>query len=261
MHEILESLPPGSLVLDLGSGAGSFAKPPEARVVRLDLEPPPGGSTEPFVQARAEELPFRDGSFAAVIANHSLEHIDDLPGALKEVGRVVRDRGAFFASVPDAGTFTDILYRWLARGGGHVNAFTQERQVVEMAERLTGLRFAGSRVLLSSLSFLNRRNAPAPRPRKLLLLGGGAEWTLRVYVFFSRLLDRLFGTRFSVYGWAFYFGAIPRPIDTQVWANVCVGCGSGCSREELVSSNRIQRSWIFLRSYECPVCGVRNILV
>jgi ubiquinone/menaquinone biosynthesis C-methylase UbiE len=40
-----------------------------------------------FVQGDAARLPFADKTFAAVISNHSLEHFDDLAGALREIGR------------------------------------------------------------------------------------------------------------------------------------------------------------------------------
>jgi len=124
MHEILRNLPPGTLVLDLGCSRGSFAEASApAVVVRVDLQPPSnralyGG----FVQADAAALPFRDRAFAGIIANHSLEHFEDLDGALREIGRVIAPNGGLFVAVPDASTVTDKLYRWLATGGGHVNA-------------------------------------------------------------------------------------------------------------------------------------------
>jgi methyltransferase family protein len=79
MHEILKNLPPDSLVLDLGSGQGSFA--PEATAataVRLDRQAPKNAGTALFVQGDAPRMPFPDGTFAAVVANHCLEHFDDL---------------------------------------------------------------------------------------------------------------------------------------------------------------------------------------
>ena len=70
--------------------------------------------------AREASLPFQDASFDAVISNHSLEHFEQLQPALQELGRVLRPNGSIFIAVPDASTFADRLYRWLARGGGHV---------------------------------------------------------------------------------------------------------------------------------------------
>jgi len=142
------------------------------------------------------------GIFAAVVSNHSLEHIANFAAALHEIGRVVRPDGSLFVAVPDAATFTDKLYRWLARGGGHINAFTAPDALAKEIERATGLphRVPGA---LFSLSFLNRRHNPGRRPRRLLLLGAGSEWSLFLYAWLSRRLDRFFKTRTSVYGWAF----------------------------------------------------------
>ena len=122
MHEILRNLTPGDRVLDLGSGAGSFDAGPFI-AIRADLDRPATIATN-FVQTDAARLPFADRVFDAVISNHSLEHFDDLAGALAEIGRVLKPSGALYIAVPDASTFCDRLYRWLARGGGHVNPFT-----------------------------------------------------------------------------------------------------------------------------------------
>jgi SAM-dependent methyltransferase len=107
------------------------------------------------VQTDASRLPFPDASFDAVIANHSLEHFET---ALQELGRVVRPSGSIFIAVPDASTFSDRLYRWLGRGGGHVNAFRSRVDLIALVERHTSLRFVGGRDLMTSLAILNRKN-------------------------------------------------------------------------------------------------------
>jgi ubiquinone/menaquinone biosynthesis C-methylase UbiE len=43
-------------------------------------------------------LPFADASFDAVIANHMLYHIPDLPEALGEIRRVLKPPGHFYAT-------------------------------------------------------------------------------------------------------------------------------------------------------------------
>jgi SAM-dependent methyltransferase len=260
MHEVLRKLRAGTLVLDLGCAGGSF--PPEATaatVVRVDREPPVHHAAGArFVQADAARLPFADGTFSAVISNHSLEHFDDLAGALSEIGRVIAPGGALFVAVPDASTFTDRLYRWLARGGGHVNAFTSATETAATIERGVGLPHAGTRPLCSSLSFLNRRNAPGPAPRRLLLLGGGYEWSLFLYGWVSRRLDRWVNTRTSIYGWAFYFGEVARPIDTETWVNVCIRCGGGYAGGFLTGEGLVRSSFPGLRVWRCPGCGAVN---
>ncbi|MCZ2150085.1 MAG: class I SAM-dependent methyltransferase [Bryobacterales bacterium] len=120
MHEILRTLPAGALILDLGCALGSFAETATlAAVVRMDREAPRDlADFGRFAQADAARLPFRDRTFDAVIANHSLEHFDNLGCVLREIRRVTHPNGALFVAVPDATTLTDRLYRWLARGGG-----------------------------------------------------------------------------------------------------------------------------------------------
>ena len=209
-----------------------------------------------FVRADAAHLPFRDSTFEAIVSNHSLEHFTDLNGALAELRRVLCESGALFVAVPDASTFTDKLYRWLARGGGHVNAFVSERDTIAKISQATGLPHRATRVLCSSLSFLNRRNSPRPIPRRLILLGAGYEWSLRLYVRLSRRLDRCLGTRLSVYGWAFYFGNVPANISTEPAKNVCIRCGSGTPCSEV--AHHIRQNAFHVSSYLCPRCGARN---
>ena len=260
MHEILRDLPAGSLVLDIGCADGSF--PPEATsatVVRVDLDVPKcRGSRPRFVQSDAARLPFADQTFDAVISNHSLEHFNDLSASLREIGRVISRTGSLFVAVPDASTLTDKLYRWLGRGGGHVNAFTSPGETAAIIERATGRPHVATKSLCSSLSFLNRRNSPRPVPRRLLLLGAGYEWSLFLYVWLSRRLDRWLHARISIYGWAFYFGNIVEPIDTETWFNVCIRCGSGCSASSLIRQGLVRRMLPGIRIYRCPQCGARN---
>jgi len=251
MDEILRSLGAGQRVLDLGCDEGSFAAGrTAAKTVRLDRDVPRRRDGQ-FVRGDAARLPFADGSFTAVISNHSLEHFDDLEAVLKEIARVVRRDGALFVAVPDASTLTDGIYRWLGKGGGHVNRFVDAQAVARRIELATGLRHVATRTLWSSLSFLNRRRAPRPLPLRLWLVGGGFEWVLRAYVRVSRAIDRRYGTRSGVYGWALYFGRIDSPVETADWVNVCIRCGSGSPGDR----------WRGMRSYACPECGARNPVV
>jgi SAM-dependent methyltransferase len=259
MDEILRTLGVGALVLDLGCAKGSFpANLTCATVVRLDREASGDGSGAPaFVQGDAKALPFADHTFASVISNHSLEHFDDLDSALHEIGRVIAPDGSLFVSVPDASTMTDRLYRWLARGGGHVNAFKASEQTAALIERATGLRHVATRLLCSSCSFLNRRNGIHRAPRRLRWLGAGYEWSLFLYAWLSRRFDRVFRTRTSVYGWAFYFGNIPDAIDTRAWANVCIRCGAGFAVVSLLGEALVHLKY-GVRAYQCPRCGASN---
>lgn len=261
MDEILAELSHQDLVLDLGSARGSFSPGVTlATTIRFDREAVAARDAI-VVIGDAAQLPFVDGAFRAIISNHSLEHFDNLDQSLKEIGRVIAPHGALFVSVPDASTLTDRVYRWLARGGGHVNAFLSADEVVRAIKDATGLRHVATKTLCSSLSFLNRRNSPKPRPRRLLLLGGGFEWSLLFYTWASRRIDNLFNSRTSVYGWAFYFGAISSHIPTGTSLNVCIRCGAGSSASTL-REKKLVRLWLGLfRTYRCPRCQANNTFI
>lgn len=51
-----------------------------------------------YVQADAHHLPFADHSFDVVIANHVMFYLKDIPAALKEIRRVLKDDGVFYVS-------------------------------------------------------------------------------------------------------------------------------------------------------------------
>ena len=195
MREILDKLPAASLVLDLGSGTGSFdaARYPFT-VIRADLDAAPGSNSN-FVICSAEALPFRNHAFQALISNHSLEHFHDLNAALREIGRVLDSGGALFVAVPDATTITDRLYRSLARGGGHVNPFTSAPELASRIAQVTCLSHVATRTLCTSLSFLNRHNIPTRPPKRLMLMGGGTETSLRLLNGLFRMSDRFLGTK------------------------------------------------------------------
>src|ERR1700722_5397519 len=179
MQQILRMLAPGSRVLDLGSGPGSFdATGFPLIIIRADIAAAGKGGAD-FVTCSSARLPFKNGAFNAVILNHSLEHFDCLADSVSEIARVLDGSGLLYIAVPDASTFTDRVYRWLGRGGGHVNPFTDPAEVPHMITKASGLRHAGTRVLCTSLSFLNRRNMRSKAPRRLLLFANGNESCVR----------------------------------------------------------------------------------
>lgn len=259
MNELLCTLPHGAVILDIGSGRGSFdTNSSSFTVVRTDLEPQ-ALRTANFVQADAAELPFADHCFDLVISNHSLEHFDDLAGSLQEIGRVVKPNGALYVAVPDATTISDRLYRWLARGGGHVNPFSSAENLAGKIACATGLIHVATRTLCTSLACLNRRNRRAPPPRRLLLLGGGTQTSLLLTTYILRLSDRLLGTRASVYGWALYFGNVDAAVDRTTWTNVCVRCGAGHPSAWLLHERKAMGGFRILPTYRCPQCRTLNL--
>ena len=107
------------LVLDLGSGDGSFLDvlQPSADVIALDLSPLvlAGWSGRSGcvggVAGRAGSLPFATGSFACVLANSSLEHMLALEDVLKETRRVLCDGGKLVMSVHNR-RFASRMWFW-----------------------------------------------------------------------------------------------------------------------------------------------------
>jgi len=265
MDHLIAALPPGSRVLDLGARAGSFQTDrSDLQLVRLDLAIPTSRHAGAYVAADAARMPFSPQCFDLIVSNHSLEHFPELERTVREIGRVLRPGGGLFIAVPDAGTLTDRIYRWLGEGGlgpggGHVNAFHSPGQVIGLLQELTGLQCRGTRVLFSGLSFLNARNVTHP-PRRLLLFANGNERFLAVLTWVMRTADLLFGTRLSQYGWEFYFGNIELVDSAEWWANVCVRCGSGHSEAFLRKHTPVQRRLRFWESYRCPNCGGWNLL-
>jgi len=230
---------------------------PDAHVVRLDRLFTTTGAN--FVQADAARIPFADATFNAVIANHCLEHMDDVDAVLREIGRVIRRGGALYVSVPDGASLTDRLYRWIYHGGEHVNLFRSVEELAARVSAATGLNLVATRVLHSSLFFLNGALFQPRPPRRLWLFANGNPHAIAVLTYALRLADRVLGTRLSVYGWALYFGHVRESVDTAAWTNVCVDCGVGRSADVL-RSNQLLKRWLFFpRFYKCPTCRAWNL--
>ena len=242
MEEILRHLHPGERVLDLGSQNGSFSASACAvgvLIVRTDLDRPasPASDGTAFVQADAAQLPFRTGAFDAVISNHSLEHMVELDAVLGELGRVMNSTAALYVAVPDASTWSDRIYRFIGKGGGHVNAFYSADALSSRITASTGLPLRATRLLHTGWSFLRKRSSRSPR--RLWLFGGGYPPLVRAINRFTRELDKNFGFRASIYGWALWFGSPGEGIDTSPRPFVCSNCGAG----------------LRVKSVTCPYCN------
>lgn len=101
---MLSSLRPGSRVLDLCCGHGNVSEAllnDGHAVTGLDFSDSmlalartriPGGD---FLKGDAQDLPFDDNSFDAVVCGFGLMHIPDQPAALSEIARVLHPGGEF----------------------------------------------------------------------------------------------------------------------------------------------------------------------
>ncbi len=92
-------------ILDLGCFDGAFVPPPGARVARCDagfaFAKGSGG-----VQGDEDRLPFADASFDCVICAGVLDQVNDLPGALTLIRRVLRPDGLFLGAFLGAGSLS-----------------------------------------------------------------------------------------------------------------------------------------------------------
>jgi len=108
------------IVLDVGSGPGSYAKlvqdrTPQGAYVAGDLslgmarkarEQVDGPHTH-ALNLDAQQLPFPDASFDVVLANHVLHHVPDIDQALAEIHRVLRPDGCLIATANGQNTMPE----------------------------------------------------------------------------------------------------------------------------------------------------------
>ena len=105
-------------ILDVGCGGGFFLKELHSvaalaigidlsgEALRIASQNNPQGY---LVQGSAEVLPYSDESFDCLSCLGSLEHFSNIPVALKEFRRVVREGGQLFLMVPNLFWYKDIL--------------------------------------------------------------------------------------------------------------------------------------------------------
>jgi ubiquinone/menaquinone biosynthesis C-methylase UbiE len=151
--------PPGRLTLDIGCGEGRVTRDLRAlghRAIGVDSAPSlvraardadPDGE---YVEADASRLPFADGAVDLVVASMSLMDMDDMPAAVREIGRVLAPGGRLCAAVVHpinaAGTFQ-------IDGRFKIESYLDRRVVVDEIER-EGLQmtFHGRHLILEDYS-------------------------------------------------------------------------------------------------------------
>jgi SAM-dependent methyltransferase len=98
-ERIVRALGDAKSVLNVGAGTGCY-EPPDRDVLAVEpsavmrSQRPPGAA--PCIDARAEQLPFPDGSFDAALAVLSDQHWLDPIAGLREMRRVARRRVVLF---------------------------------------------------------------------------------------------------------------------------------------------------------------------
>jgi SAM-dependent methyltransferase len=124
-------MPSGALILDVGSGVGSFVVGCRRQgLLAFGIEPDRIGrggrltsiqiarrrlKGRVFAAALGEKLPFPDHSFDLVTMNQVIEHVGDQTAVLREALRVTRDGGAVYIACPNYLRFYEPHYKifWL----------------------------------------------------------------------------------------------------------------------------------------------------
>jgi SAM-dependent methyltransferase len=174
--------------LDVG-GRGVVAPLLRARnigCVSMDLSPRMAAlNGGPCVAGDEECLPFAPETFDLVVANCSLHWVNDLPGALVQLRRVLRPDGLFLASVPALGTLgalrTSLMAAEAAMRGGaspRISPFPDLRDCAALLQRAgfalpvadaedITLLYADPCTLLRDLSAAGETNALLRRARTI----------------------------------------------------------------------------------------------
>jgi 2-polyprenyl-3-methyl-5-hydroxy-6-metoxy-1,4-benzoquinol methylase len=177
----------GLRLLNLGCGTGGFgvvARRAGARVIELDAEweavviseaksRHEGGSGT--LLAAAEELPFRSGSFDLVHCFSTIEHVQGVEAAVREMVRVLAPGGAIYVHTPNRLACYESHYKlfWpplmpraLARGylrlRGRPTAFLDSLRLLTPGRLERLFRAAGARVTRMSSSGLVLRETASP---------------------------------------------------------------------------------------------------
>ncbi|MCH4090460.1 methyltransferase domain-containing protein [Acetobacter sp.] len=181
-----------TLALDIG-GRGATASSLQMRgieVVSSDLSPRMARhvrdrSGSLTVCADEEFLPFAEGSFDLVIASLSLHWVNDLPGTLLQIRKILKPDGLFLASMPVLPTLAPLRAGFeeaeLALSGGvspHVSPFPTLRDCASLLQRagfalpvvdaeVMDIRYRSGLALFRDLRAAGETNALSLRDRRI----------------------------------------------------------------------------------------------
>lgn len=182
------------MALDLGCHTGEMADILRGRggietLVQCDLSPEmaarAAGNGRPTLAADEEWLPFAPASFDLVISNLSLHWVNDLPGTLIQIRRILKPDGLFLASVLGAGTLDELrqslMEAELAEEGGaspRVSPFADVKDLGALLQRggfalpvvdadTVAVTYADPMRLLADLRGMGETNAVAEQRKGL----------------------------------------------------------------------------------------------
>ena len=152
------------LMLDVGCGEGRhifgvMQDYPDMRCIGLDMDKDSLNKAEEgyeyfesisnagvdFLKGSAYSLPFPNNSFDLIVCSEVLEHLHEYNDAVREIHRVLKPGGKFYASVP-ASWPEKICWRlskdYQNQPGGHLRIFNQKELVSEIKN--SGFKFLSS---------------------------------------------------------------------------------------------------------------------
>ena len=152
------------LMLDVGCGEGRhifgvMQDYPDMKCIGLDMDKDSLNKAEEgyeyfksisnagvdFLKGSAYSLPFPNDSFDLIVCSEVLEHLHEYNDAIREIHRVLKPRGKFYASVP-ASWPEKICWRlskdYQNQPGGHLRIFNQKKLVSEIKN--SGFKFLSS---------------------------------------------------------------------------------------------------------------------
>jgi SAM-dependent methyltransferase len=115
--QLRRRLPAGAVVLDAGSGPGSWVLQALRHHIGLlvgeDVYRPDIAQLDVFVLASCDRLPFADHSFDMIVSYLVLEHLPDPSRAYREFARVLKPGGCFCFKTPAVNTPLFLLAKLL----------------------------------------------------------------------------------------------------------------------------------------------------